>query len=75
MPDDKAVLNGTVNPTSVEGFFADFLSKRFLKSGPDKGKGRLDSKSLQVGLEALSSLRASQAADEPERFETEWEKV
>ena len=65
MPDDKIVTNGTVTRTVVDSYICDYLTKRPLLNGPNKGRGLLDIKSVRNHIEALRDLKVEQLAMEP----------
>jgi len=70
MPDDKIVTDGTVTRTVVDSYICDYLTKRHLLNGPNKGTGLLERNSVQTHIEALQDLKVDQLAMEPWRFTT-----
>jgi hypothetical protein len=69
MAPDKAILDGTANQATTV-VYMQYLFKRKLLSGKQKGKGVLDHKSLECALEAIADLKVHQLAHEPHRFPT-----
>ncbi len=75
MKEDKVILDGTINPQTVDSFFEDYLAFRKVKTGTSKGVLNLSSKTMLCFQEALANEKKNQAAVEPLRFSSDFERT
>ena len=64
---DKQVTDGTVTQGTVFNFVVDYLTQRPLLSGPNRGRGKLDSRSVQYFVDALVDKKRDQVAEDVHR--------